>query len=192
MTIGDFNICEPEEGGFSVRNQTFTESDAGKTALLRTFFPHALEIAQKNFTRKDTAAGGTLRTLSRIDRALSMCPWRRHVIFTATLVTGNLGKRSIPSDRVAIRVVIHKPLDYCSTDKRIPSWRSKHSVLCTILKQISDDHHFTDEPFAALADFKLIIDKARKRTRHELLRNTLGSPSTKLLIAAVVMRACRN
>ena len=51
-------------GSFSGRNQTFTECDAVKTALVRTFFPHALEIAQPNFTRKDTAADGTLRTLS--------------------------------------------------------------------------------------------------------------------------------
>ena len=67
--IGDFNICEPEEGRFNVRNQTFTEGDTGKTALFRSFFPHALGIAQPNFTRKDTAADGTSRTLSRIDRA---------------------------------------------------------------------------------------------------------------------------
>ena len=37
----------------------------GKTALLRFFSPHALEIEQSNFTRKDTAADGTQRTLSR-------------------------------------------------------------------------------------------------------------------------------
>ena len=30
VIIGDFNICEPEEGRFSVGNQTFTEGDAGK------------------------------------------------------------------------------------------------------------------------------------------------------------------
>ena len=67
MIIENFNICEPEEGRCSVRNQTFTEGDAGKTALFRTFFPHPLDIAQPTFTRKDTAADGTLRTLSRID-----------------------------------------------------------------------------------------------------------------------------
>ena len=50
----------------------------------------------------------------------------------------------------------------------------------------------TDEPFAALADFKLIIEKARKQAHHELLRNTRGSPSAKLLIAATALRDCRN
>ena len=42
--------------------------------LLSAFFPHAVEIAQPNFTRKDTAADGTLRTLSWIDRAFIHLP----------------------------------------------------------------------------------------------------------------------
>ena len=49
-----------------------------------------------------------------------------------------------------------------------------------ILKQISDDHQYPDEPFAVLADFKLIIEKAKRRAHHEHMRSTLGSPSTKL------------
>ena len=65
IIIGDFNVCEHEEG--SVMNQTFTEGDVGRTALFRTFFPYALEIAQPNLKRKDAAADGELRTLSRID-----------------------------------------------------------------------------------------------------------------------------
>ena len=36
--------------------------------MFRTFFPHAPEIEQPNFTRNDTVADGTLRTLSSIDR----------------------------------------------------------------------------------------------------------------------------
>ena len=70
MLIGDFNSCELEEGRFSVRNQTFTEGDTGKTALS----------------------------------------------------------------------------DQRDSSKRIPSWMSKHPVLGTMLKQISD-HEYTDKPF---------------------------------------------
>ena len=40
-----------------------------------------------------------------------------------------------------------------------------------------------------LFGYKLIIEKARKRTRHELLRNTPGSPGAKLSIVAAAMRA---
>ena len=36
MILGDFNFCEPEKGRFSVRNQIFTEADAGKTPLFNT------------------------------------------------------------------------------------------------------------------------------------------------------------
>ena len=53
---------------------------------------------------------------------------------------------------------------------------AKHHVFCSTLEQISDGHEYPD--------FKLIIEKARKRTRDELLRNTPGSPSTELSIAA--------
>ena len=45
VIIGDFNVCEPEEGRLNVRNQTFTECDTVKTDLFRSFFPHVLEIA---------------------------------------------------------------------------------------------------------------------------------------------------
>ena len=41
VTVGDFNICELEEGRLSVWNQTFTEGDTGKTAFFFfRFFPH--------------------------------------------------------------------------------------------------------------------------------------------------------
>ena len=37
VIIGDFNICELEEGRFNVTNQTFTESDAGQKVVFRSF-----------------------------------------------------------------------------------------------------------------------------------------------------------
>ena len=129
VIIGDFNICEPEEGRFNVRHQTFTDGDTEKTALFRSFFPHALEIAQPNFTRKDTAADGTLRTLSRIDRAIinpSMADARAFHCYSR--VSDNLVERSIPSDHVAARVVVQKPTNRCNQAKRFPSWMSKHPV----------------------------------------------------------------
>ena len=76
--------------------------------------------------------------------------------------------------------------------KRIPRWMSKHPVFCAILKRVSDDHQYFDEPFAALADFKGIIEKARKQAHPELLRNTPGRLGAKLLIDATALRACRN
>ena len=68
IILGDFNICDPEEGRFNVWNQTFTDGDPRKTAVFHSFFPHVLEIAQSDYTRKDSTALGIIRTLSRIDR----------------------------------------------------------------------------------------------------------------------------
>ena len=48
--VGDLNIWEPGEGIFNVWNQTFTDGDMGKAALLHCLLPHVLEIAQPDFT----------------------------------------------------------------------------------------------------------------------------------------------
>ena len=42
MIMGDFNICEPEEGRFNVGNQTFTDGDTGKAALFHSLFLYFL------------------------------------------------------------------------------------------------------------------------------------------------------
>ena len=116
--------------------------------LLRSFFPHVLEIAQPDFTRRDATADGTIRTLSRIDRACINLPVAEARDFHCNShVFENLAERSIPSDHAAVRVVIQKPANWCHQVERIPSWMSKHLVFCSILKQISDP----DDPFVALA-----------------------------------------
>ena len=56
VILGDFNICAPEEGRFNVWNQTFTHGDPGKTAVFHSFFPHVLEVAQSDYTRRDSTA----------------------------------------------------------------------------------------------------------------------------------------
>ena len=104
----------------------------------------------------------------------------------------NLGKRSLPIDHAAVRVVIQKPTIRCNQDKRIPSWMSQHPVFCSILKQIHDDHQCPDDPFVALADFKVILEKTWKRSVHELLRKTPSSPGAKLLTASTALRASQK
>ena len=69
---------------------------------------------------------------------------------------------------------------------------AKHPVFCSILKQISDEPQYPGDPFAALADFKVILEKALKRTVHELLRKTPGRLGAKLLSASTALRAYRN
>ena len=47
-------------------------------------------------------------------------------------------------------------------------------------------------PFGSLADFKIILKKARERTVRELSSKTPGSLGAKLLTASTALRACRN
>ena len=104
--MGDFNMCEPEEGRFNVWNQTFTEGDMGKAAFFHSLFPGVLEIAQPDFPRRDSSVNGVFRTLTRIDRAfinLSMAEARDFHCYSHVFV--NLGKRTRPSDHAAARVV---------------------------------------------------------------------------------------
>ena len=43
--MGDFNICEPEEGMFNVWNQTFTDGDTVKAAIMRLQHDNHLEMS---------------------------------------------------------------------------------------------------------------------------------------------------
>ena len=63
---------------------------------------------------------------------------------------------------------------------------------CSIVKHITDDHQYPDDPFVALADCKVVLEKAGKLTVHELLRKAPGSPGAKLLAASTALRTYRN
>ena len=65
MIMGDFHICEAEEGRFNVRNQTFTDGDTGKAAFFHSFSSRS----------RNCSANGVIRTLSRIHRAFINIPW---------------------------------------------------------------------------------------------------------------------
>ena len=117
IILGDFDTREPEERRFNVWNQTFIDGDTGKTALFHSFFPHVLEIAQPDDTRRDSSALGIIRTPSRIDRIFINLPLAEARDFHCYRhVFENLGNRSVPSDHAAVQC------------KRIPSWMSKHPV----------------------------------------------------------------
>ena len=89
--------------------------------------------------------------------------------------------RTIPSDHAAVRLVIQKPTMREQHGKRIPSWMSKQPVFCSILKRLHDDHRYSTDPFGALAEFKAILEKAKKQTVRELSRKTPDSMGAKAL-----------
>ena len=84
----------------------------------------------------------------------------------------NLANRTIPSDHAAVRLVIQKPTTRGHLSKRIPSWMSKHSIFCSLLQRLHDDHRFSPDPFGALAELKVLVNKAKKQTIRELTKNT--------------------
>ena len=158
-----FNICDPEEGRFNVWNQSFTDGDPGKTAVFHSFFPYVLEIAQSDYTRRDSSAVGNIRTLSRIDRIFINLPMAEARDFhCSSHVVENLGKKQIPSDHAAVRLVIQKPTSRRHQSKHIPSWMSEHSIFVSILQQLHDDHRFSPDPFCALAEFKVLLHKSQE------------------------------
>ena len=78
--------------------------------MFHSFFPHVLEFAQPDYTRRDSTALGIIRTLSRIDRIFINLPMAEARAFHCySHVFENLGNRTIPSDHAAVRLVIHKP-----------------------------------------------------------------------------------
>ena len=128
-------------------------------------FPCVLEIAQPDYTRRDSSVNGVVRTVYRIDRAFINLPMAEARDFHCfSHVLDNLEKRSIPSDHAAVRLVFpQKTTIWGHQGKRIPSWMSKHLVFCSILKQINDDHLYLNTHFGALADLNLSSKKQEVR-----------------------------
>ena len=69
---------------------------------------------------------------------------------------------------------------------------SKNPVFCSILKRLHDGHQYSADPFGALADFKAIIEKAKRQTVRELSRKTPHSLEAKLLTASTALRALQK
>ena len=129
IILGDFNICEPEEGRFNGWNQTFTDGDAGKTAMFDSFFSmfsRLLNLITPGVTPQPLGSYALCQGL--IASLLTYLWLRRETFHCYSHVSENLGNRTIPSDHAAVRLVIQKPTDRGQQDKRIPSWMSKHPV----------------------------------------------------------------
>ena len=107
-------------------------------------------------------------------------------------VVENHGKKTFPSDHAAVRLVIQKPSRRGHQNKRIPSWVSKHPIFGSILQQLHDDHSFSPDPFCALAEFKVLLHKAKEIRTRELLKQTPDCIGATLFITSTALRAFRN
>ena len=66
---------------------------------------------------------------------------------------------------------------------------SKRPIFGSILQQLHNDHRFSPDPFCALAEFKVLLHKAKKMTKRELSRQTPDCIGAKLLITSTAVRA---
>ena len=67
-----------------------------------------------------------------------------------------------------------------------------YRFFCSILKRLHDDHRYSADPLGALADFKTVLEKAKKQTVRELSRKTPDSVEAQLCIASTALRAYRK
>ena len=112
--------------------KTFTDGDPGKTAVFHSFFPYVLEVAQSDYTRREATAHGIIRTLSRIDRIFINLPMAEARDFhCSSHVVENLGKKTIPSDHTAVRLVIQKPTYGGHPSKRSSNFMTTTDSLLT-------------------------------------------------------------
>ena len=159
--------------------------------MFQSFLPHVLEIVQPDYTRRDSQRPRN-HTHSFKDSSffLKICLWLRRVIFHChSHVFEHLGHRTIPSDRAAVGLAIQKPTHRRDQSKRISSWLSQHSVFCSLSQQRHDDHRFSQDPFCTLAEFQVLLSKAKRLTSRELSRETPACIGAKLLIACTAF-AC--
>ena len=104
--------------------------------------PHVLEIAHPGDTRKEAAADGTLRVLSGTDKTFVNIPMAeaRDFRFGAQVVY-DLGIRSPPSERAAIRIALHKPSSRTKERDTVSELAHEESdFLLALLFRLHDEH----------------------------------------------------
>ena len=194
IILGDSNIFDPEEGRFNVWNRLFVDGAPGKIAVFHSFFPHVLEVAQSDYTRRDSTAFGVIRTLSRIDRIfLSIYPWLKHEIPTVTLMS--LRTWGCEPFRVITQQYASSFRNPQIEDTRANVFPAgcphiPFSVPCCTSFMTTTDSLLTR--FLCICRFKILINKAKKMTRRELSRQTPDCIGAKFLIASTALRAHRN
>ena len=189
------SVNQKKEGP-NVWNQTFTDGDAGKTAMFHSFFPNVLEIAQLGYTRRNSTALEIIRILSRIGRIFINLPVAEaRDVHSYSHVFENLGKPDHSEWSRGGTSFCHSKAVSSRTTVQTHSKLDVQNItfFCSILKRLHDDHRYSADPFLAhLQSSKTILGKAKKQTVRELSRKTPDSLGAKLLIASSALRAYRN
>ena len=124
---------------------------------------------------------------------LSIYPWMKHVISVALLMLLRTSGRKL------FRVTM---LQYASSSRNLLIEETRTNVFpvgcphipflvlsCSIFMTTTDS---LLTRFCALADFEVLLHKAKKMTRRELSRQTPDCIGAKFLITSTALGACRN
>ena len=96
-------------------------------------------------------------------------------------------------DHAAVRLVIQKPCRRGHQNKRIPQFGCPNiPFLVLSCSNFMTTTVFSPNPFCALAEFKVLLHKAKEITTRELLKQTPDCIGAKLLITSTALRAYRN
>ena len=90
---------------------------------------------------------------------------------------------------MTVRLVIQKLTNRGHKRERIPSCVSNFLLLS---QRLHDDLRFSADPFDALEEFKVLLEKVKRLTIRELSRKTPDSIGSKLLIVSTALRVYRN
>ena len=121
IIIGDFHICEPEEGRFDVVDQTTSDVDPGWST---SFGGGSAKLHKEG----GSAGLGRHESCPGLSQPSMTFPCLKLVAFHVT----DFCDGSSPSSHVAIRVVIPQPGSNSNSCDQVHSWFVKHPVLCSI------------------------------------------------------------
>ena len=103
-------------------------------------------------------------------------------------------------NHIAIRIAIQTPAYSAREPAYFQASLTKHTVFCSVLSLLHNEHSYLEDAFLALADFKNLAHKARALALPPLpslppsvlLRATPTTHGAKLLTAATALLAHRN
>ena len=185
VILGDVNICDPEPD----IHRWWPEKDCHVPLIFHMFLTLPSLITR----------GGTPQPLESYAPCrelivfFSFYLWLKHVMFTVPLVFSRTWE--IEPFRVITQQYASSFKSQQIEDTRLnvfPAGCPNISFSVPFVQRLHDDHRFSTDPFGALAEFKVLLEKAKRLTIRELSRKTLHSIGTELLIASTALRAYRN
>ena len=180
IILGDFNICDPEEGHSPMAIR-------GRLLCSTRSFHMSLRLVNL-ITRGGTPQfWGSYAFCQGLIVFLSIWLWPKHLIFTVPLTssrTWEIGPFYASS---------FKSQQLEDTRANVfPAGCPNIPFFCSLVQRLHDDHRFYTDPSGALAEFKVLLQKAKRLTSRELSRKTPDCIGAKLPIASTVLRASRN